>query len=91
MPRPHRFREAAHLARGTNPASRGSRLRGVRSPHRNSSSVRGPLVTYSASCPPLGAKGRKSRHRETFIEQVKDIITVGEFYDLAVGGQIIFT
>lgn len=26
-----------------------------------------------------------------FIEQVKDIITVGEFYALAAGGQIIFT
>ena len=25
------------------------------------------------------------------IDQVKDIITVGEFYDLAAGGQIIFT
>jgi peroxiredoxin family protein len=29
--------------------------------------------------------------KEDFIEQVKDIITVGEFYDLAAGGQIIFT
>ena len=29
--------------------------------------------------------------REDFIEQVKDIITVGEFYDLAAGGEIIFT
>jgi peroxiredoxin family protein len=29
--------------------------------------------------------------REDFIEEVKDIITVGEFYDLAAGGQIIFT
>jgi peroxiredoxin family protein len=26
-----------------------------------------------------------------FIPQVKDIITVGEFYDIAAGGQIIFT
>jgi DsrE/DsrF/DrsH-like family len=26
-----------------------------------------------------------------FIDQVKDIITVGEFYGLAAGGQIIFT
>ena len=26
-----------------------------------------------------------------FIGQVKDIITVGEFYDLPAGGQIIFT
>jgi peroxiredoxin family protein len=26
-----------------------------------------------------------------FIHQVKDIITVGEFYDLAAGGEIIFT
>jgi NADH dehydrogenase FAD-containing subunit len=25
------------------------------------------------------------------IDQVKDIITVGEFYDMAAGGQIIFT
>ena len=29
--------------------------------------------------------------KEDLIEQVKDIITVGEFYDLAVGGEIIFT
>ncbi len=28
---------------------------------------------------------------DDFVEQVKDIITVGEFYDLAAGGQIIFT
>ena len=26
-----------------------------------------------------------------FVEQVKDIITVGEFYEMAAGGQIIFT
>jgi peroxiredoxin family protein len=26
-----------------------------------------------------------------FIEQVQDIITVGEFYDIAAGGQIVFT
>jgi hypothetical protein len=26
-----------------------------------------------------------------FIDQVEDIITVGEFYELAAGGQIIFT
>jgi peroxiredoxin family protein len=29
--------------------------------------------------------------RDDFIDQVKDIITVGEFYGLAAGGQIIFT
>ena len=29
--------------------------------------------------------------KNDFIDQVKDIITVGEFYDLAAGGQIIFT
>lgn len=29
--------------------------------------------------------------RDDFIEQVEDIITVGEFYGLAAGGQIIFT
>ncbi|HEX6461575.1 MAG TPA: DsrE/DsrF/DrsH-like family protein [Thermoleophilaceae bacterium] len=29
--------------------------------------------------------------KEDFIPQVKDIITVGEFYELAAGGQIIFT
>ena len=28
---------------------------------------------------------------EDFVPQVKDIITVGDFYDLAAGGQIIFT
>jgi peroxiredoxin family protein len=29
--------------------------------------------------------------RDDFIPQVKDIITVGEFYEIAAGGQIIFT
>ncbi len=29
--------------------------------------------------------------KEDFIEQVDDVITVGEFYGLAAGGQIIFT
>lgn len=29
--------------------------------------------------------------RDDFIEQVDDIITVGEFYEMAAGGQIIFT
>lgn len=29
--------------------------------------------------------------REDFVEQVDDIITVGEFYEKAAGGQIIFT
>ncbi len=29
--------------------------------------------------------------KDDFIDQVKDIITVGEFYDLAAGGEIIFT
>lgn len=29
--------------------------------------------------------------KDDFIEQVKDIITVGEFYDIAAGGHIIFT
>ena len=29
--------------------------------------------------------------RDDFIDQVDDVITVGEFYTLAAGGQIIFT
>jgi peroxiredoxin family protein len=29
--------------------------------------------------------------RDDFIDQVKDVITVGEFYEIAAGGQIIFT
>ncbi len=29
--------------------------------------------------------------KSDFIEEVKDIITVGEFYDLAAGGEILFT
>ena len=29
--------------------------------------------------------------KDDFIEQVQDIITVGEFYEMAAGGQIIFT
>jgi hypothetical protein len=33
----------------------------------------------------------RRRYSDDFIEQVDDIITVGEFYHLAAGGQIIFT
>ena len=29
--------------------------------------------------------------KNDFVPQVQDIITVGEFYDIAAGGQIIFT
>ena len=29
--------------------------------------------------------------KDDFVEQVHDIITIGDFYDLAAGGQIIFT
>jgi peroxiredoxin family protein len=29
--------------------------------------------------------------KDDFVDQVQDIITVGEFYDIAAGGQIIFT
>ncbi len=29
--------------------------------------------------------------KDDFVEQVQDIITVGDFYDMAAGGQIIFT
>ena len=29
--------------------------------------------------------------KDDFVEQVNDIITVGDFYDLAAGGEIIFT
>ena len=29
--------------------------------------------------------------KDDLIDQVKDIITVGEFYDMAAGGEIIFT
>ncbi|MFZ4719955.1 MAG: DsrE/DsrF/DrsH-like family protein [Ilumatobacteraceae bacterium] len=30
-------------------------------------------------------------NKDDFVEQVQDIITVGDFYDMAAGGQIIFT
>jgi peroxiredoxin family protein len=30
-------------------------------------------------------------NRDDFIDEIEDVITVGEFYDLAAGGQIIFT
>ncbi len=43
------------------------------------------LYGCKASCDMFGLG------RDDLIEQVKDIITVGEFYDLAAGGQIIFT
>jgi peroxiredoxin family protein len=29
--------------------------------------------------------------KDDFVEQVQDIITVGDFYEMAAGGQIIFT
>jgi peroxiredoxin family protein len=29
--------------------------------------------------------------KDDFVEQIQDIITVGEFYDIAAGGEIIFT
>ena len=29
--------------------------------------------------------------KDDFVEQIQDIITVGDFYDMAAGGQIIFT
>ena len=29
--------------------------------------------------------------KEDFVEQIQDIITVGDFYEMAAGGQIIFT
>ena len=29
--------------------------------------------------------------KDDFVEQVQDIITIGDFYDLAAGGQIVFT
>ena len=29
--------------------------------------------------------------KDDFVEQVQDVITIGDFYDLAAGGQIIFT
>ena len=29
--------------------------------------------------------------KDDFVDQVQDIITVGDFYDMAAGGQIIFT
>lgn len=29
--------------------------------------------------------------REDFVDEVEDVITVGEFYGLAAGGQIVFT
>ena len=38
-----------------------------------------------ASCDLFGLK------KDDLVEQVKDIITVGEFYEMSAGGQIIFT
>jgi hypothetical protein len=29
--------------------------------------------------------------KEDFVEQVDEVLTVGEFYELAAGGEIIFT
>lgn len=43
------------------------------------------LYGCKASCDLFGLT------QDDLIDQVKDIITVGEFYDLAAGGQIIFT
>jgi hypothetical protein len=38
-----------------------------------------------------GNPWRFGPEKNDFIEQVQDIITVGEFYERAAGGQIIFT
>jgi peroxiredoxin family protein len=43
------------------------------------------LYGCKASCDMFGLT------RDDLVDEVKDIITVGEFYDLAAGGQIIFT
>jgi len=43
------------------------------------------LYAWKASVDLLGLE------KTDFIDQVQDIITVGEFYDIAAGGQIIFT
>jgi peroxiredoxin family protein len=43
------------------------------------------LYGCKASCDLFGLT------KEDLIEQVRDIITVGEFYDMAAGGEIIFT
>jgi peroxiredoxin family protein len=43
------------------------------------------LYGCKASCDLFGLE------QDDLIDQVKDIITVGEFYELAAGGQIIFT
>jgi len=43
------------------------------------------LYGCQASCDLFGLT------KDDLIEQVKDIITVGEFYALAAGGEIIFT
>jgi hypothetical protein len=44
---------------------------------------------------PSGLRSRPARPElarlDDLIEQVQDIITVGEFYAMAAGGQIIFT
>jgi peroxiredoxin family protein len=43
------------------------------------------LYGCQASCDRFGIT------QDDLVEQVKDIITVGEFYALAAGGQILFT
>ncbi len=53
--------------------------------HRDDRRHRGRPVRCKASVDLFGLT------KDDFIDQVKDIITVGEFYDLAAGGQIIFT
>ena len=43
------------------------------------------LYGCQASCDLFGIT------KDDLVDQVKDIITVGEFYEMAAGGQIIFT
>lgn len=71
------------------------------SPHRIVSEGR-PRLGSARDCssesgqpflvPPIRTGGLASGlKKEVFVEAVEDIITVGEFYQLAAGGQIIFT
>ena len=53
--------------------------------HRDDRGHRAGLYGCQASCDLFGIT------QDDLVEQVKDIITVGEFYALATGGQIIFT
>lgn len=53
-----------------------------------------PELVADSGCGIYGCKASVEMSgltRESFVPQVTDVITVGEFYELSAGGEIVFT